>query len=59
MDEYDNLDTNNGNQVHDGWDAFDYNENSHGPSHLFEGSNLYQIFDVQGNREMIDSTLFN
>lgn len=28
MDEYDDLDTYNGDPVHDGWVDFDYNENT-------------------------------
>lgn len=35
MSEYDELDTYNGDQVHDGWVDFDYNENTGELSDLF------------------------
>ena len=46
MDEYDNLDTYNGNPVHDGWVNFDYNENTGELSDLFDESDLDQYIDI-------------
>lgn len=40
MEEYDDLDTYNGDPVHDGWVDFDYNENTGELSGLFEDINL-------------------
>lgn len=46
MDEYDNLDTYNGDPVHDGWVNFDYNENTGELSDLFDESDLDQYIDI-------------
>lgn len=36
MEEFEDLDTYNGDPVHDGWGDFDYNENTGELSDLFE-----------------------
>lgn len=38
MNDFDNLDTYNGDLGHDGWVDFDYNENTGDVSALFEDS---------------------
>lgn len=45
MSEYDELDTYNGDQVHDGWVDFDYNENMGELSDLFKETDLDQYID--------------
>lgn len=45
MDEYDDLDTYNGEPVHDGWVDFDYYENTGELSGLFEETDLDQFID--------------
>lgn len=39
MDEYDDLETYNGNSVHDGWVDYDYNQNTGELSDLFDENN--------------------
>lgn len=45
MNDYDDLDTYNGDPVHDGWVDFDYIENTGELSSLFEDSDLDEYFD--------------
>ncbi len=45
MNEYDDLDTYDGDPVHDGWVDFDYHENTGELSGLFEDSDLDQFID--------------
>ena len=45
MNEYNDLDTLNGDPVHDGWVDFDYHENTGEVSDLFEESDLDQYID--------------
>ena len=45
MADYDDLDSYNGDPVHDGWVDFDYNENTCELSELFEDSDLDQFID--------------
>ena len=45
MDEYDDLNTYNGDPVHDGSVDFDYNENTDELSDLFDETNLDQYID--------------
>lgn len=40
MDEYDDLDSYNGDPLHDGWVDFDYNENTGELSDLFDETDL-------------------
>lgn len=44
MDEYDDLDTYNGDPVHDGWVDFDYNENT-GELDVFDEPDLDNFID--------------
>ena len=45
MNEYDDLDTYDGDPVHDGWVDFDYHENTGELSGLFEDPDLDQFID--------------
>lgn len=45
MDELNDLDTYNGDAVHDGWADYDYNENTGELSGLFDESELDQFID--------------
>lgn len=45
MEDLDDLDTFNGNPVHDGWVDFDYNENTGVLSGLFEDTDIDQFID--------------
>ena len=45
MDEYDDLNTYNGDPVHDGWVDFDYHENTGELTELFDESELDQYID--------------
>lgn len=45
MSEYDDLDTYNGDPVHDSWVDFDYNENTGELSYIFDDTNLDQFID--------------
>ena len=45
MDEYEELDSYNGDLVHDGWVDFDYNENTGELSNLFDETDLDQYID--------------
>lgn len=45
MNEYDDLDTYNGDPVHDGWVDFDYNENTGELSGLFEDTDINDFID--------------
>ena len=45
MSYYDDLDTYNGDPVHDGWVDFDYNEHAGELSDLFEETDLDQYID--------------
>lgn len=45
MNDYDDLDTYNGDPVHDGWVDFDYIENTGELSSLFEDSDLDEYID--------------
>lgn len=45
MDEYDDLDTYNGDPVHDSWVDFDYNENTGELSDLFEDIDIETFID--------------
>ena len=44
MDEYDDLDTYNGDTEHDMWVDFDYNENTGELSDLFEDTDLRRFY---------------
>lgn len=44
MEEYDDLDSYNGDPVHDGWVDFDYNENTGIPD-VFDEDNLDDFVD--------------
>ena len=46
MDEYDDLNTYNGDPVHDGWVDFDYHENTGELADLFDESELDQYIDT-------------
>lgn len=45
MDDFDDLDTYNGDPVHDGWVDFDYNENTGSIPDLFDDPSLDDIVD--------------
>ena len=45
MDDYNDLDTYNGDPLHDGWVDFDYNENTCELSDLFDETDLDQYID--------------
>lgn len=45
MDEYNDLDSYNGDPLHDGWVDFDYNENTGELSDIFEDTDLDQYID--------------
>lgn len=45
MDDYDDLDTYNGDPVHDGWVDFDYNENTGELLGIFDESDLNDFID--------------
>ena len=45
MDEYNDLDTYNGDPLHDGWVDFDYNENTGELSDLFDETDHDQYID--------------
>ncbi len=45
MDENNDLDSYNGDPVHDGWVDFDYNENTGESSDLFDETDLDQYID--------------
>ena len=45
MTHYDDLDTYNGDSVHDGWVDFDYNENTGELSDIFGDTDLDQCID--------------
>ena len=45
MDDYDDLDSYNGDPLHDGWVDFDYNENTGELSDLFDETDLDQYID--------------
>ena len=45
MDEYDDLNTYNGDQVHDSWVDFDYHENTGELSDIFGDTDLDQFID--------------
>ena len=45
MDEYDDLNTYNGDPVHDGWVDYDYNENTGELSDIFDDTDLDQSVD--------------
>ena len=45
MDDYDDLNTYNGDPAHDGWVDFDYHENTGELSDLFDESDLDQYID--------------
>lgn len=45
MDEYDELDSYNGDPLHDGWVDFYYNENTGELSDLFDETDLDQYID--------------
>ena len=45
MDEYNDLDSYNGDPLHDGWVDFDYNENTGELSDTFEDTDLDQYID--------------
>ena len=45
MDEYDDLNTYNGDPVHDSWVDYDYHENAGELSDLFDESDLDQYID--------------
>ena len=45
MDDYDDLDSYNGDPLHDGWVDFDYNENTGELSDLFDDTDLDKYID--------------
>lgn len=45
MEQFYDLDTYNGDPVHDGWVDFDYHENTAELSGLFQDSNLDEFMD--------------
>lgn len=45
MNEYEDIDTYNGDPVHDGWGDFNYNENPGELSDLFDETDLDQYID--------------
>ena len=45
MDDYDDLDSYNGDPLHDGWVDFDCNENTGELSDLFDETDLDQYID--------------
>ena len=45
MDDYNDLDSYNGDPLHDGWVDFDYNENTGELSDLFDETDLDQYID--------------
>lgn len=45
MADYDDLDSYNGDPVHDGWIDFDYNENTGELSGLFEDTDINDFID--------------
>ena len=45
MEEYEDLDTYNGDPVHDGWVDFDYNDNTVELSDIFEETDLDQYIE--------------
>ena len=49
MEEYDDLDTFNGDTVYDGWVDFDYNENMGELSGFFDEIDLEQFIDNLNN----------
>lgn len=51
MDDYDDLDTYNGDPVHDGWVDFDYNENTGELLDLFEDTDLDENIDNIRDRD--------
>ena len=51
MDEYDDLDTYNGDPVHDGWVDFDYNENTGELSDLFGEGDFDENIDNIRDRD--------
>lgn len=50
MNSIDNLNTYNGNPVHDGWGDFYYNDNTGELSGLFEYTDLDKLIDNVHNR---------
>ena len=51
MNDINDLDTYNGDPVHDGWVDFDYNENTGELSGLFEDSDLDDFIDSINDRD--------
>ena len=49
MQDYDDLNTYNGDPVHDGWGDFDYNENTGDLSDFFDVTDLDQYIDNLNN----------
>lgn len=54
MDEYEDLNTYNGDPVHDMWVDFDYNENTSELSGLIEDTDLNQYINNLNNLNNLD-----